>query len=231
MLRELLSVFGAHNPLSEMADEFTEMQRITCEQVLRAGNHCFGPAPTAEERTELYKRDVKVNKLERSIRKRVIAHLSLSGNRNDIPYCLLLMSLVKDVERIGDYAKNLAEVRGIQPAGLPDDELTAELKQICEGVESAFKVTGEVFSRSDRDSAVSLIEDGRDHAHRSDLLLTRIADANHDSRTTTALVLATRYYKRIGGHLLNILSAVVMPLHKLDYFDERWLKTARDDGE
>jgi hypothetical protein len=33
-------------------------------------------------------------------------------------------------------------------------------------------------------------------------------------------VLGTRYYKRIGGHVLNILSSVVMPLHKLDYYDE-----------
>ena len=34
------------------------------------------------------------------------------------------------------------------------------------------------------------------------------------------LVLCARYYKRIGGHALNVLSAVVMPLHKVDYYDE-----------
>jgi hypothetical protein len=34
------------------------------------------------------------------------------------------------------------------------------------------------------------------------------------------LVLATRFYKRIGGHVLNVLSSVVMPLHKVDYYDE-----------
>ena len=26
---------------------------------------------------------------------------------------------------------------------------------------------------------------------------------------------------RIGGHVLNLLSGVIMPLHKLDYFDDR----------
>ena len=36
-------------------------------------------------------------------------------------------------------------------------------------------------------------------------------------------MLATRYYKRIGGHVLNILSSVVMPLHKVDYYDEEEL--------
>ena len=34
------------------------------------------------------------------------------------------------------------------------------------------------------------------------------------------LTLGSRFYKRIQGHLLNLLSAVVMPLHKLDYYDE-----------
>ena len=41
-----------------------------------------------------------------------------------------------------------------------------------------------------------------------------------DARTTTALVLGARFYKRIGGHVLNVLSSVVMPLHKVDYYDE-----------
>ena len=44
-----------------------------------------------------------------------------------------------------------------------------------------------------------------------------------EGKSTTALALATRYYKRIGGHVLNILSSVVMPLHKVDYYDEEEL--------
>ena len=42
------------------------------------------------------------------------------------------------------------------------------------------------------------------------------------------MVLGTRYYKRIESHLLNILSGVVMPLHKLDYYDDAVLDTAGD---
>jgi hypothetical protein len=37
-------------------------------------------------------------------------------------------------------------------------------------------------------------------------------------------VLLTRFYKRIAAHLSNVLSVVVMPLHKIDYFDERELE-------
>ena len=64
------------------------------------------------------------------------------------------------------------------------------------------------------------IRQGRDLAHRCETLILRIARASYDASTTAVLVLCARYYKRIGGHAINVLSAVVMPLHKVDYYDE-----------
>ena len=114
MLSELLSIFRADNPLHAMSTSFKEMLQLTCDMTLSAGGICFGEKTLAEDRTRIYQDDVQVNKLEREIRKKVVAHLSIQGNRSDVPYSLLLMSLVKDVERLGDYAKNLAEVIDIR---------------------------------------------------------------------------------------------------------------------
>ena len=47
-----------------------------------------------------------------------------------------------------------------------------------------------------------------------------LAGSDHGAGVTTALILGARFYKRIAGHVLNVLSSVVMPLHKLDYYDE-----------
>jgi phosphate uptake regulator len=204
-----------------MGENFARMLKLAYELTDRAGEIYFGKPATPEERTYIYKQDVRVNKLERKIRKQVVAHLSIAGNTGSVPYCLFLMSLVKDVERIGDYAKNLAEVVDIRPGPLPDDEIVAELKEIRVGVESTFEATSEVFAKSDHERAVGLIREGRDLAHRCEALIGTIARTDYDARTTTAVVLGTRYYKRIGGHVLNILSSVVMPLHKLDYYDEK----------
>ncbi|MGD2136430.1 MAG: PhoU domain-containing protein [Gemmatimonadales bacterium] len=220
MLRELLSIFRSSKPLSEMGESFTQMLKLTHESTLEAGDMYFKMDTTPEARTRIYKQDVKVNKLERAVRRQVISHLSLAGNSASLPYCLLLMSLVKDVERIGDYAKNLAEVPELHPAPLPDDELVAELREIRKGVESAFAVTADVFQMSDRERAVELIREGRDLGHRCDVLVERVARSNYDAANATALALGTRYYKRVGAHVLNVLSSVVMPLHKLDYYDE-----------
>ena len=154
----------------------------------------------------------------------MIAHLSVAGNSADVPYSLLLMSLVKDVERIGDYAKNLAETLDVSGAILPDDDTVAELREIRNGIEGTFEAVAEVFARSDEEEAVALIRQGRDMSHRCDALIDRIAKSDYNAATTVAVTLGTRFYKRIGAHLLNILSGVVMPLHKLDYYDEKVLE-------
>ena len=220
MLREFLSIFRKSDPLGTMGDNFAQMMKLTCDMTLVAGDIYFAGTGTSDERREIYEQDIKVNKLQRTIRKQVIAHLSIHRHSPDLPYCLFLVSLVKDVERMGDYAKNLTEIADFHPHPLPDEELTGELRQIRARVEVIFKQASDVFRESDRERATSLIHEGRNISKNCDALINRIAEAGRDGRTTAALVLGTRYYKRLSGHLLNVLSSVVMPLHKLDYFDE-----------
>ena len=230
MFRELLSAFRSSDPLRAMEKNFSAMLTLSYEMVISAGEMFFTGSASSRERTDLYGRDVRVNQLERQIRKQVVAHLSVPGNRAAVPYSLLLISLVKDVERIGDYSKNLAEINDIRPGELPDDEITRELLEIRRDVEGSFKALSVVFSSSDRERAVELIRQGRDAAHRCDALLGRIARSDYDAATVTALVLATRHYKRVGGHVLNILSSIVMPIHKIDYYDEDEVPEAERKG-
>jgi len=220
MLQELLHVLRPGNALSDMADRFAKMIGLAHEITLTAGRILDGHQLSEEERAAIYARDVKINKLERKIRKRVVTHLSLAGNRPSLPYCLLLISLVKDVERLGDYAKNLAELGDLYRGALPDDAIMAELREIRGGVERAFHSTGEIFKASDRERALQLIAQGKGYARRCDDLLVAIAASDYRADLATVTALGARYYKRIGGHLLNVLSSVVMPLHKIDYYDE-----------
>ena len=220
MFRELLTIFRSKNVLTEMGKNFSQMLQLAHEMSLTAGTVFFGKKISQQERNHLYQQDIRVNQSERSIRKQVVAHLSIQGNRLDVPYCLLLMSLVKDVERMGDYAKNILELADFGPEQFPDDEVAQELQSIRQGVEDLFEAALKILSSSESDQALRLIREGRAIAQRSDVLIESVARADYDACTTTALVLGTRYYKRIGGHLLNVISSVVMPLHKVDYFDE-----------
>ena len=219
MFKELLGLLKSSNAIASMGADFSKMLKISHEITLAAGQHFFGEEG-GEDREEIRKRDNAINKLERGVRKQVIAHLTLSPSRGEVPYCLLLMSIVKDVERIGDYAKNLAEVRVEGGAPVPDDDLGTELSDIRRIVEETFARVDEVFASSDAEVANVLIEEGRTVTRRCDALLGKVARSDYDAATATSVVLGARYYKRIGAHLLNVLSGVVMPLHKLDYHDE-----------
>lgn len=228
MLRALINLFRSDDPLAIMGQDFSRMFKVTHDMTLTAGDILFGSVSDAQARTSLYQTDVDVNRLQRSVRKGLVTHLSLPGNQQDVPYCLALMSLIKDVERLGDYAKNLAEIPEIHPDPLPDDALTQELKEIRSGIERSFTEGLEVVAEFDHDRALALIEQGRSLTKRCEALVQRTARSQYDAGTATAVVLAARFYKRIAGHVLNVLSAVVMPLHKLDYYDESALTLRRD---
>jgi len=220
MFKELLSLFRSSDSITSMAANFSEMLGVAREISIAAGQIFFGEAVEADH-VEISKRDVAINKLERKIRKQVTAHLTLGANAGDVPYSLVLMSIVKDVERIGDYAKNLAEVHHEGGAPVPADALGDELRALRQIVEEVFGQVSDVFATSHADKASAMIERGRDVNRRCDALIAKVARSDYDAATTMSMVLGARYYKRIDSHLLNVLSSVVMPLHKLDYYDER----------
>ena len=220
MFRELLSILRASDPLREMGEKFGSMLELTLEMNIAAGQLFFGESDGDTESKRIRERDIQVNQLERKIRRHVITHLALPGNEADTPYSLLLISLAKDVERLGDYAKNLSELIEIRSKPLPSGVTLNELQAIRLGVEHAFRLSSEVFGKSKKAQALELIEQGREMARRCVQLIVDIGHGDYDASTTAVLILGTRYYKRIGGHVLNILSSVVMPLHKVDYYDE-----------
>jgi phosphate transport system protein len=144
-------------------------------------------------------------------------------------YCLLLMTLSKDVERLGDYIKNVSEVFKLGAGKVPDGPLKTELKELITLSRLLMTEVGPVLDSQDYDRAVELIEDGRAGGKRSDNLLLEIAQADHTAAEITAMVLLTRFHKRLSAHVVNILSSVVMPLHKVDFYDEKLVADGSSD--
>jgi phosphate transport system protein len=227
MLRELLNILRSGEPLPPLGDSFMKMLELASDLTVRAGKMYFLETTDAQELLEVRRQDTKVNKLQRKIRKGVVTHLSASTKTPDLPYCLLLMSLVKDVERIGDYAKELSVIPQFAAPSFSDHEIVQELRLIRVGVEEMVTDLQNVLSTDDNEQAVKMIRHGRGLIDRGDGLLRALAVQPFDPSTHTALVLGTQYYRRLCGHALNVLSSVVVPLHKLDYYDEDDIAVAR----
>jgi phosphate transport system protein len=221
ILKDLLTIFRGETALQSVGDDFSGMLD-QCKAMFLDVNTAFWTGSITEElRTETYKRDIKLNKSERAIRKYVFSHLTThSGGTSDTPYCLVLMNVVKDAERIGDYIKNLAEIPVMSTTDIPEGAIRNELKEIGDEVEKLLAQVGPVFRESQRSNAEVMIRQGRQLTHRSDGLLPRIANSEFNSQASVSAALTARFYKRIVAHTVNILSTVIMPIHKIDFFDE-----------
>lgn len=222
VFKELLRVLSGEDPARALTDDFLEMRRLAAELVVAASKYYWNPPCPRAERKRIYDQDIQINKIERSIRKQMVALLAGSVPL-DQAHFLVLMSIAKDVERIGDYAKNLLEAAELAEEPLPDDENVRQLADIWKIVGRMLEDVAPAVQHSDTELAEQLVARGRATIQRCDKLIAQIAESEYSAGLAVKLVLGTRYYKRICGHTLNVSSSVIMPLHKLDYFDEELL--------
>ena len=178
----------------------------------------LGRVRADEVNQELRETDQKVNRLEREIRRELVVHASVFGGIQS-PAVLVYMSVVKDVERIGDYAKNLLDLArdGADFSAGPNLEfwegLSAEISEFIAAAGAAFRARDAARSRALRQRGDELLD-------VFDERVSGLIRAEDPGAQAVARALAHRYCKRVVAHLMNLLSAVTMPLDRLDYFDE-----------
>lgn len=195
------------------------------QQMLRHDRHEFelamsalmGQVDGASVNDELRATDQKVNALEREIRRELLVHTSVFGGI-DTPTVLVYMSVVKDIERVGDYAKNLLDI-AIDGAHFADVPTTAMWRGLFDEIAEYITDAGEAFQRRDEDASRELLNRGSELLGIFDERVSALVRGENGGQPV-ARALAHRYLKRIVAHLMNVLSAVIMPLDMLDYFDE-----------
>ena len=73
-------------------------------------NCLLGDTNLETVRDDLYNTDNAINELHREVRREMIIHSAVNSRNLDIPLLLSYMTMSKDIERIGDYCKNLFEI-------------------------------------------------------------------------------------------------------------------------
>lgn len=222
MFKELLEILRSPEPMAEMSDSLESMIEQAGELVTLGGSCLFEDQGDPALVQSILEKDREVNRAERRIRKRIVAHLVTGNGGGRVPYALLLMNVVRDLERVGDYAKNLSQILEDGGAPVPDvgDPEGDVLRELRKEAEEMARRAGPAFLAADATAAAEWIRRGKVLCQRSDALITAVAAGERSAGATTTLVLAARYYKRIAAHLMNVLTGVVMPLHKIDFYDE-----------
>ena len=149
----------------------------------------------------------------------MLTHLAVSSQK-DVSAALVMTSIVIDVERIGDYTKNIEDLAERHPKRLNAGKYEATLTKLEDEVRSKFEAVTSAFKVYDIEKASGVMDEHRSITKQCDIIVNELVtepNTEMPSNDLVALALFIRYLKRISSHLTNIVSSVVNPFEKLGF--------------
>ena len=220
VFKNLVNIWKSEDSLSQAWSSSNEMLVISHDMFKDSIN-----ALRSGEKNKVIKsikqRDEIINQYHREIRKKVVTYYSVSKDILNIDSGLVLLNMVVDIERVGDYSKNILDLAKHHPKKLVSEKISDELRIIEKAVIERFKNTVIAIETMDEDIAGKLIKSYRsDLGKISDNLVASSISGNFqigEEYRASSMVLYARYLKRIGAHLKNITSVVVNPFESIGY--------------
>ncbi len=200
----------------------TQVQEML-EHCLEAFDLAYGAVVRRHEPGEvgktLRKSDRRVNKGERAIRRELIVHAGVRLSGADIPVLLTYMSIIKDIERVGDYAKNVWDLAD-DGFDLSEAEDRPVWDARADALRSLIADTARIFHERDSEAAAGAMPELDERLDVYDEEVSGWVVSDRPSNVGVPRALLARHFKRMTAHLMNVLTAVVMPVDRLDYWDE-----------
>lgn len=167
-----------------------------------------------EAPTDIGQEDRDINKGEALVRRLILEHLVLNPDQ-DLPTSLAVLSIVHDVERVGDYAKNLVELNRWVHLSEGDTRYTRLCKEIHGAIAPLFAQVLESLRESDDELARRVMHSHEQIKAKTDEFLEIVMQEVDTQRDAVFFTLASRFFRRTSGHLANIASSVANPLDRI----------------
>ncbi|MCG8583784.1 MAG: hypothetical protein MI757_03635 [Pirellulales bacterium] len=192
-------------------------------QMMDAGRHMFNTAANAflggteldVIRQDVFKTDKRINYAQQQIRREIVVHATVHGAA-EFPACLILMSVTKDAERVGDYSKNIFDLAELSPQK-PAGEYKEDLTDLKDRISALMADCREAFDKEDAESARRLIVESQQIEDQCDTQISTLVQAGAAIEMGTTYALAYRYFKRVSSHAFNVATTIVQPLDKIDF--------------
>jgi phosphate transport system protein len=218
MFRKWLSIFKKDTLMDRAYQRSFEMLDITREMFCEAKDS-LRQREDSEIDLEVKNKDKEVNSYEREVRRMVFNHLAVRGT-SDLPSGLALVSIIIDIERLGDYAKNMVELAMDHPGKLEGGSFEEVITRIEDAVGDSFTKTRKCFMEGDEVRALELLDKYawvNDSCDDTAIAIVREKDKNIRAGDAAALALYVRWLKRINSHLRNITTSVVNPFDRIGF--------------
>ncbi|MEA2030811.1 MAG: PhoU domain-containing protein [candidate division Zixibacteria bacterium] len=218
MLSKFKELFGSENLLDEAFNTTLKMLKSD-HKMYKASRSTLRETGTDELPFDIKKMDRRINKHLREVRRNVLTHLTIAGTQNIVPG-LALVSIVIDVERIGDYTKNISELATLHPKRLIGGPFEDDIVKMEGVIKETFPQVLHVLTEQDIDEASAILKREDKMGKIADHILSSlITKQNKSFSTSSAICLAiyVRQLKRVNAHLTNIASSISNPFPRIGF--------------
>jgi len=197
-------------------DDLDQIRAMICEMgglaeaAIRDSLHALAYRNT-EGAADVIRRDERIDQLEAEVEKAVVSVIALRAPMaDDLREVVAALKIAGAVERIGDYARNIAKrVPSLERSEIEPLSLLPEMGRI---VGEMVQTVLDAFAARNPDQAVEVCERDRavDDFYNSIFraLLTFMMENPHIITTATHLLFVAKNLERIGDHATNIAEMV-----------------------
>ena len=219
MFKQIFEIFKSDSLYEQALIECHEMLDIDLT-MFKASIKSLRKSDSADIDIDIFAMDKKINEFELDVRRKIMTHLAV-GSREDVGSGLVLVSVVIDIERIGDYTKNIYDLAVNHPKQLNGGSAENRLAEIEKTSFNLFKESTQAFKNQNIQKARGLMGYYKENistqsdAITNDIISGKISDL--DTGSASAVGLYARYLKRISAHSRNLISSVVNPFERIGY--------------
>lgn len=209
---------GGQSTIEEVEQTLVEMMTNAQHVYEEAMGAVFGGGKSKETKKDVKQTDKEINVAQQKVRRALVMHASVNPT-TDLADTLAYMSVVKDVERVGDYSKNLYDLAKYGA----DFTASADFNHLADYRDRVGQLMADattVFAERDEQAAQRLIAKADEFLDEYDDNVRLAFNSEGPASDAVARALYFRFLKRITAHVMNLMTALVAPIHRLDYYDE-----------
>ncbi|MGY8826249.1 MAG: PhoU domain-containing protein [Candidatus Latescibacterota bacterium] len=197
-------LYDAIQEVLGMIERAERMYELVCASLMN-------PQP---EIVDIERDDRDINASERLVRRMVFEHLVMNPQQ-DLPTSLSLLSIVHDIERIGDYSKSLVELSAWSGLNSGASAHSEECQQLHRAIAPLFAQVLEALRESDIERARLVMRQHEEIKKQSNVLIEQIIKGEGQNSDAVPYALAARFLRRISAHLSNVASSVANPFDRV----------------
>jgi phosphate transport system protein len=218
MFKKFKELFSSENLLDTAFDTTIKMLEFD-QKMYQASRDSLRDSSTNELPFDVRQMDRKINKYEREVRRNVLTHLTIAGIANLVPG-MVLVSIVVDVERIGDYTKNIVDLAKLHKAKLHGGPYEPILLRLEAQVARHFDSIIPVLRKQDKSVAREIMQAEDEFGKEAEGIVSELVQTGSPQLSVgdaVSVALYARYLKRINAHMTNIASAIVNPFPRISF--------------